>query len=533
MQRGMPMFQRLICLVFLISFPLFLSAQSSNFNMTIGNEPVTLNPITASDMASRYVHRWVLDRLLVRDIDDYSWRQGLAESYEISKDNKVFTFKIRKNAFFHDGKPVTSEDVKFSLEILKNPEIEASNSATLYEGISEAIAVDPHTIVFKAKEALFQNFDALAGLEIIPKHIYGDIQKAKKLNKEVIGSGPYMLARYEKGRRIVLKKFPQWYGDQVADLKDQNNFATITMRFAKEENVVFEMLKKGELDFGQLTPDQFEAKTKGDPWGKSVLAYEVENLFPKPYHFIAFNFKNEFFQSKKTREGLTLLFNRDEMIQKLQFGKVAAAVGPIYYNSDFASAKVKPTSFDPKKARSILIQDGWKDEDKNGILEKEFQGQKKEFRFSLLYSNRDFEKYYTIFQEELRKAGIIMDLKSIEWGAFSRSLDDGKFEAMAMSWRPSNDWDPKPVWHSSSAVRGGSNFIGYSNPRVDQLIDKSRSELDRKKRIAILQQIHELIADDMPYIFFFNRKFDYYAVSSKIQRPRDTFRYELGVSYWK
>jgi peptide/nickel transport system substrate-binding protein/microcin C transport system substrate-binding protein len=112
-------------------------------------------------------------------------------------------------------------------------------------------------------------------------------------------------------------------------------------------------------------------------------------------------------------------------------------------------------------------------------------------------------------------------------------MDESKFDAVALAWGGGSvDNDPKQIWHSASIGKGGSNFIGYSNKEVDKLIDKAREELDKQKRIPLYQEIYRKIAEDAPYAFLFNDKFVLYAINSRIQQPKDTFKFAIGREYF-
>jgi peptide/nickel transport system substrate-binding protein/microcin C transport system substrate-binding protein len=513
--------------------PNLQAPQGGNINENMRAEPSTLHPITASDGYSGEIHDLTMATLLTKDPNTYEWKPYLAEKWEISKDGRVFTFYLRKNATFHDGKPVTAEDVKFSFDAIFEPKYNAAHKRPYYEQISRVEVVDPYTVKFFAKSTYFLNFDICAGLYIIPKHVYEDVDKSKKMNKELVGAGPYMLAKYERGKKIILKKYADWFGKDDPAFKGQFNFDTITFRFVSEENVYLEMLKRGDLDyFGELNAEQYATKTQGDPWGKTVFAVKASNLSPKGYRFVGWNFRNELFKDKNVRMALAMLMNREEMNKKFRYGLSTLATGPTDNFSDYASPNVKPILFDPKKAAELLAKAGWKDSDHDGILDKVINGKKVDFRFSVIHANKDFEKYLTFYKEDLKKVGIDMQIKYLEWNSFLKTLDEGKFDAICLMWQTTFDFDPKQIWHSSSAVPGGSNFIDYKNPAVDKLIDKARSEMDRKKRITMLRKVYEMIASDVPYVFMFNEKYDFYAVSAKIGRPGDTFKYTDGSDYW-
>lgn len=508
--------------------------QGGNFILNIRTEPPTIHPITATDVSAGNVHDFTQASLLTKDPNTFEWMPYLAEKWEISKDGKVFTFWLRKDLTFHDGKPVTAEDVKFSFDAIFEPQYNAAHKRPYYEGISKVEIVDPLTVKFYTKDVYFLNFDVAAGMQIIPKHIYSNVEKSKKMNKEIIGSGPYKLERFDKGQKIVLKKHPGWFGENVPELKPMNNFDTITLRFVKDENVYLEMLNKGEIDYNGLglNPEQYMKKTDGGNWGKKVLKYKVENKMPKGYRYVAWNLNNPLFKERDVRVALAHLMNRDEMIKKFRYDMSVPATGPTDVFSDYASPNVKPFMYDPKKAQELLGKQGWKDTDKDGVLDKTIGGKKTDFRFSLVHANKEYEKYLTYYKEDLKKAGIDMEIKYLEWNSFIKIMDEGKFDALSLAWATTVEFDPKQIWHSSSAVKGGSNFIDYKVPEVDKLIEQARAELDRKKRIPLLRKVYERVANDAPYAFMFNEKYSLYANSARMGKPADTFNYSIGYDYW-
>lgn len=527
-----------LILLFLLAFrveaatPNKTAPKGGTITKNLRVEPPTLHPITATDSSSRQVHNFVLDVLLTRDSETYEWKPRLAEKWEISKDGKVFTFYLRKNAKFHDGKPVTAEDVKFSFDAIFEPKYNAAHMRPYYEGISKVEMVDTHTVKFYTKDTYFLNFDVAATLYVIPKHVYSDVEKSKKMNKDVVGAGPYKIERLDKGQKLVLKRVDDWYGFSDEEFKGFYNFDRITFRFVKDENVYLEMLKKGDLDYDGLSSEQYMKKTSGGPWGKTTLKYQVENATGKGYRYVGWNLRNELFKDRDVRVALAYLMNRQEMNKKFRYDLSVLATGPTDWNSDYADPSIKPLPYDPAKALELLRKAGWKDTDKDGVLDKVIGGKKTDFRFSLIHANKDVEKYFTFYKEDLKKVGIDMEVKYLEWNSFLKMLDDGKFEAVALAWTTGIEWDPKQIWHSSSAVTGGSNFVHYKNSTVDKLIEKARMEMDRKKRIPLLRKVYATISKDAPYVFMFNERYDFYATTSRIEKPAETFKYDIGTDYW-
>ena len=507
--------------------------QKGTFSLNLGGEPTTINPITSTDLYAQNVQSFLLDSLAGRNDDTYAWEPALATSWEISKDGKIFTFKLRQGVKWHDGKPFTAEDVKFSFDVIFDPKFDTAHMRPYYEGIEKVEIVDPQTVRFYAKEKYFRNFDSAAGITVVPKHIYGDPSRKENLNQTLVGTGPYVLEKYEKGKRIVLKRNADYWGNTVEDLKGQYNAERIVLRFVKEKNVSLEMLKKGDIDYESFDPEVYTQKTTGTEWGTKVIKVKTENLSPKSYGYIGWNLRNDLFADKNVRIALAHLMNRDLMIEKFRFGMSLPATGPWYQQSDYASPKVKPIPFDTKKALELLTKAGWKDEDKNGILEKTINGKKTEFTFTLITANADNMKYWTMYKEDASKVGVNMEIKLVEWNSFLKLVDEGKFDAVAMGWGGGAvDLDPKQIWHSSSAVQGGSNFVYYKNAKVDKLIDEARQIMDKKARIPKMQEIYEIIAGDAPYLFLFNDKNILYGHTNRMKKLKDSYKYAVGTNYW-
>lgn len=505
------------------------------FKYNLETAPTTLNALSSTDAYASRVQAYVLESLLERNVDTYEWEPSLATKWDISKDGTVFTFTLREGVQWHDGKPLTVEDVKFSFDAIMDPKnkYKTAHLKSYYENIKEAKIVDAKTIQFIAKQKYFSNFDTAAGLTIVPKHLYEnpDKEMEKKLNKSLVGTGAYILDKYDRGKNLELKLNEKWWG--LKEKKGVNNFKKISMKFVKEDTKAIQHLEKGNLDFIGLQPEKFVKNTTGPKWGKSVFKVKVENKAPKGYSFLAWNNNNVLFKSKEIRRAMAHLFNRELMIEKFLFNMSMPATGPLYQQSDYADQSVKPIPFDPKKALEILRKEGWKDTDGDQILDKMIDGKKVSFSFTILEPLQDFMKYLTIFKEDAKKAGIDVKLKFVEWNTFIKLLDERKFEAVRLAWGAGAvDWDPKQIWHSDSIANGGSNFISYKNPKVDKYIDEARMTLDKKARVKVLNKAFKEIADDAPYVFLFNSKFSLYGHTKRLKRVKDTYNYGIGTGYW-
>ncbi|OIQ16731.1 MAG: peptide ABC transporter substrate-binding protein [Bacteriovorax sp. MedPE-SWde] len=511
--------------------------KGGTFYYNLGSTPTTLNPLSSSDAYASRVQAYILESLLDRDVETYDWKPGLATSWKVSKDGLKFDFVLREGVKWHDGKPLTVEDVKFSFDAIVHPKniYKTAHSKSYYENISKVEITGKNSIRFHVKNKYYRNFDVAAGLTVVPKHIYEDVKQAKKrkLNKTLVGSGAYILKKFKRGKGITLVANKKWWGHSLKNRKTENNFNKVFLRFIKDSTIAIQRLEKGDLDFNSLSAEEFVKKTKGSKWGKSVFKVKTKNKSPKGYGFIGWNMRSPLFSSKNTRKALYHLVNRGEMINKFRYGYSLPATGPVYLQSEYANQTVKAVDFNPKAALKLLRAEGWKDTDGDMVLDKMIDGKKVKFSFTILEPSKEFVKYLTMFKEDAKKAGIEVKIKFIEWNSFIKALDERNFDAVRLGWSGGSvDWDPKQVWHSSSADNKGSNFVGYKNTSVDKWIDDARFTLDKKKRKVILNKVFKQIAEDYPYVFLFNDKYLFYGHSKRMGREKDTYTYGVGLERW-
>ena len=524
----------LVCLISGSVFAIKLNPtapQGGVMNYNLPAEPESIHPIMSTDTYEQWIAEYAHDTLCAVNLDTYKQEPRLAEKWEISKNGLEFTFFLRKNAFFHNGEPITADDVKFSLDTIREPKHQALHIIPYIETFKKIEVIDKNTIKFYASEKYFKNLEVLCSLKAIPKSVYSNIDKSVKMQRELVGAGPYKLEKYDKGQIMTFKKFDKWYGSALPEFKGYFNLDQINFRFTKEDTVSIEKFKKGDLDFqNDPTVDAYLKAEKN--LGANAKAYKVITSKPKSYGFIGFNFQNEILKELSTRQALAHLVNRAEMNTKFRNGMSHLATGPVSVNS-VQAADVKAIEFSPKKAQEILKKAGWADSDKDGILDRTINGQMQKMSFTLIYPSKDPEKYWTMFKQDAQKSGVEIVLKYMEWNSFIKTIESKNMEMWAMAWGAGSvEMDPKQIWHSSSAATGGSNRGTYANAEVDKLIDEGRAELDEKKRSVMFKKAYTLIAKDVPYIFLFNSKYDFYFSSNKMKKTVDTYKYDFGYSTW-
>ena len=182
-------------------------ADKSTFYIRMHSDPTTLNVLTYPDAAAGDIDTFIYDSLLSNNENTWDWEPELADRYEISKDGTTFTFHLRDGVKFHDGTPVTAEDVKYSFDVYFEGRFVAPQRQVYLEKIKEAKIIDPRTIQFTTREKYFKNFEVVATLTVVPKHFFGvGDPKDVKFSRTTDGTGPYILDEWTQGQRIVLRK---------------------------------------------------------------------------------------------------------------------------------------------------------------------------------------------------------------------------------------------------------------------------------------------------------------------------------------
>lgn len=504
--------------------------RNSAFYLNIGGEPTALNPISHTDAYKTKVKAYMFETLLGQDIDTYEWKPSLAESWEVSEDKTVFKFKLREGVKWHDGKELTSEDVKFSFDIIFEDKFNTIPLRPYYEGLKEVRIIDKYNVEIVTKDKNWQNFDIAASMYIFPKHFYSRDEKKSFFNKNFVGSGPYKMALYNRGNRIVLEKYKDWWGNEIEDQKEWN-FEKIVLRFVGDSTVALEMLKKGSLDYDGMNPEIYVKKATGPMWGKTVHKHKVYNKTAKGYNFIGWNLKHPILKSRMVRKALYHLVNRPLMIEKFEYNLSVPAVGPIYPESPYHDSSIKPIMYDPGLALKILRSEGWSDSNGDGILDKVIDGKRRDLSITILEPYEGFMKYLTVFKEDAKQVGVDINIKLIEWNSFIKLLEERKFDACRLAWSVAVDWNPIQIWHTDS-FEGGSNFIGFSNKEADKLMTEAKFIHDREERIKKLNKVERIIVNEYPYVFFTYKSAVMYGNTDRIKKEKDTYNYGIGTSFW-
>ena len=471
--------------------------------------PDNLNPILQRDNYSTIILNYVFDPLYDYDPNDNFLLKPLlaAAMPTISEDKKTFTIPLRKDAKWHDGHPVTAHDVVFGYQMVVHPKVDSAQKKSYYAEVEHFKVIDDYTVEIRMKKAYAFYANILNMNATVPKHLFEGVTPedfnsfkypaghklagtAYSINP--LGFGAYSIEKFEPQKEVILVRNDNYYGPKP-ELR-RIHFLILTDTLASRQ-----FLKRGDLDaFNYNVTRQWEMEDKNDPYINRN--FNLTLYYKAVYYYIGWNLEREMFKDKRVRLALAKLCDVDGFIKQVEMGYATRCIGP--YSKEFSQADttIKPIEFDPKGAAALLDEAGWKDTDGDGIRDK--GGQKFEFQFMMPAKNPRGESLSTLLQEELKKAGIRMTIRALEWNAFSEEVHNQKFDALFSGWASTDpEDDAYQIFHSSQSKERGSNYISYANPKVDELIEKARVEFDREKRNEICREINRLIYDDQPYCF--------------------------------
>ncbi|RVN55954.1 ABC transporter substrate-binding protein [Sinorhizobium meliloti] len=478
--------------------------QGGEMTVTYKDDVSTLDPAIGYDWQN-----WSMIKSLFDGLMDYvpgttELRPDLAESYEISEDGKIFTFKLRKGVKFHNGRELTAQDVKYSIERVVNPATQSPGAgffATI-KGVEEASAgkggelsgitvQDPHTIRFELTrpDATFLHVMALNFAHVVPKE---EVEKhGADFGKNPVGSGAFKLAEWTLGQRLVFERFTDYWNEGLPKLD------RITFEVGQEPVVALLRLQNGEIDVpGDGIPPAKFVEVTNDPNFKDLIIRGGQ------LHtgYVTMNVKMAPFDKVEVRKAVNMAINKDRILRIIN-GRAVAANQPLPpsmpgYAKDYAGY-----AYDPEGAKKLLEQAGLRDG----------------FSTELYVMNTDPQpRIAQAIQQDLKAIGITASIKSL---AQANVIAAGGEENQApMIWSGGMAWiadfpDPSnfygPILGCGGAVPGGWNWSWYCNEELDKKAAEADAIADPAKaaeREALWRDIYLKIMEDAPWAPIFNEE---------------------------
>jgi ABC-type transport system substrate-binding protein len=440
--------------------------------MLIESSPTNLDPRVGIDGQSERIDSLIFDYLLSRG-DNLDVAPGLAERWEIP-DPLTYIFHLRSGVTFHDARPLTSRDVKWTFDSLLTGRIR-SPRAGAYRFVDHIEAPDDYTVVFHLREPytpLLWNLSTGA-VGIVP---YGS---GNEITAHPIGSGPFKFVSAETDKEVVVARNGDYWGDKV-------KLARVRFAVVPDATTRALELRKGSADaeINALTPDTILTLQPN-------LALAIERAPGTVLAYMGFNLRDPILKDVRVRQAIAYALDRGPMIEYLWRGEAQPARSVLPPASWAYDADVHAYDHDPDAARKLLDAAGYPAI--NGV------------RFHLTMKTSTDENtrlMVAVMQQQLRQVGIVLDLRSFEFATFFSDVTHGAFQMYGLRWIGGNE-DPdifEYAFHSSKFPPAGANRGYYSNPRVDALIDRGRREVDPKVRKSIYDELQRILADELPYI---------------------------------
>jgi peptide/nickel transport system substrate-binding protein len=475
-----------------------------------GANLTTLTPYISQDVYASRVQSYILESLLTRDPVTLEWQGLLAHDWSVSEDGLTFIFKLRKGLRFSDGVPLTAGDVVFTFEFIMNEAIQAPRHRAYYAKIEAVEALDALTVKFRFAEPYFNALSLAGGMEILPKHFYQPyLEDPNSFNQSkglLLGSGPYRLedakgwSPDEGG--VELRRNPRYWGPV------EPAFDRLIWRVIENDSARLTTFRNGEIDTYSSRPREFKQLTDDEQISSKAQHWEYMSPLAG-YFYIAWNQlrngKPTRFAKAEVRQAMTYLIDRQRIVDEIYLGYAEVAVSPFSDSSKQHDPATKARGYDQAKGIELLAKAGYADRDGDGILE---DSEGKPFEFELVYfqGNEDTGRMVLLLKDMLARAGILLQPKPTEWSVMSDLMDKRDIEAITLGWSGVLESDLYQIFHSSQIAGGGNNFVNYSNPELDRLIEEARASVDEAKRMPLWRQAEAHLYQDQPYTFLMRSK---------------------------
>jgi peptide/nickel transport system substrate-binding protein len=467
--------------------------------------PDTLNPGMAILVEAYTIFELVYDSMYELNLDG-SFKLSLAESVEVSDDGRIYTFKIRDGVKWHDGKPLTAEDVAFSYNLYKDtPEYPYLNG--YYTPYFESIeATDKNEVVLTLTEAIPNIESQLVFLYVLPKHIWEGVDKLEYENVEMVGSGPFMMVEYVQNEFVRLKANKEHFA--APPKVDEVIFQTF-----ENQDALVQAIKTGQVDMITEMPNTAVAALKnaenvevvvGAPLGPGVSdiifnQVEEENC-PKEEGGICSG--HPALRDRNVRLALAHATDKRKIIDVILLGLgtpgltlIPDGLG-VWYND-----AIKDYEYDVAKANQILDEAGYKDFDGDGVRELPDKSRSLTFRMYWPSDSLTAPRMAELLNQMWEQVGVALEMQAVDPDALTAQCCPA-FDFDIMLWGWSSDPDPSALLYvyTTEAIPTGSSETGYSNPVYDELYAKQQTTLDFDARKEIVWQMQKIVHDDVVYI---------------------------------
>jgi peptide/nickel transport system substrate-binding protein len=472
--------------------------RSQSLHVASLNSPLTLNPLFLHDAASAECVSLLHPTLLISNPETLQVEPGLFVSWDVSEDNLTYTFTLHENIFWSDGVALTTDDVAFTLKTICHPDYTGwlyrimqnvagadnyrKNHLSLFaDGEIDGVKIlDKYTIQVRL-DTIYAPFLTNLVLSPLPAHYLSNVAVADLEGHEYsrtipVGAGPYLLVEWRPDEYIHVRANPNYY---LGKARIENVYYRV---IPNQETQLIELMA-GNLD---LVPTAVKvedvAQLEADP---ALVVYKNLRLV---YDYLGFNLKKENspLSDRRIRQALSMVLDRQEIVDNLLLGYGEVAGGPIVPLHYAYDPQLKGYTADSDAARKLLLAAGYP------LLE-----------LKLVYNagNPVRENIALLFRERCAKVGVNIEVSALEWEAFLSALREGEYDIILLGLGTDIDPDLTFHWHSESPA----NYLGYHNPEVDVLLERGAATMDPAGRTRLYREAQRLIVDDAPMVWLYYR----------------------------
>lgn len=484
----------------------------TQFVTVLDANPATLDPLDGTDAASERLRQLIFNTL-VRKNEKFEYICELCENYQTSDDGKTVTFTLRDQITFHDGKPLTSADAKYTLENLlasgkkksapffeaapagANKSVTSNANGNANTGASGAAKPQPYiasvetpdakTLVVLMRKPWVSLLPNLVSVPVIPQG------SADTLKDHPVGSGPFKFVSRDESQQIVDLAAFENYWEGAPQIKE------LRVRTVLDANTLQAELRSGNIDVapGQsnLSPDSYNVLGQ-DP------NLKVEKFPGANITYLGFNTEHAPLDNVKVRQAIAYAIDRESIVRDLMLGQARVAYS-ILPESSWAYDAGEKYTYDPARAKQLLDEAGFKDPDGDGPRMR-FQ---KPISFKISAGNNAVSQYAQVIQNSLKSVGVPVEIETYETATLIKQLSDGQYEMTTLRWVGGNQ-DPTflhDLFHSGEIPtnqRKSLNRYRYRNPEFDRVIDDAMSTFDREKAKPLYQQAQQIVSRDLPLL---------------------------------
>jgi peptide/nickel transport system substrate-binding protein len=454
----------------------------------------TWNPYLSEDFFTDELLGLLFPSLAVEQPDyrDHppSFAPSLARSRSWSDDHLTLTLQLEPDAVWSDGVPVTAADVVFTWRSQTSPEL-AWPYGDIKSSIESVEAVGAKTVRVRfARSYPYQLMDLNEG-PIIPAHAWSTIPWATwsdvDWSKHLVTVGPFQLADHIPQQEIVFQRAPRYYKPQRPLLD------SVVWRVIPSQLNLLTQLRTGAIDFMKGIPPREARRVADDPDIRLI------SFSDRGYVHICWNLRRPLLADVRVRRALAYAIDRETIIDVAYQGYAKPSAGPVLSDMWAFNHQLEQLDHSPDKARQLLADAGWSDQDGDGTLDRNGVA----FKLEILANseNQIRQDICLLVQKDLAKVGVEVAPRFVEWGTLLALRSKGEYDGIVNRWIEPTQVDLYEVWHSAEDTEASLNYGGYANPEVDRLIAQAEATSEFTAQKPLFDRIQELIVADQPYAF--------------------------------